>query len=126
MAIAEYNCHQKQQPQKVFDKKIRRPQFCNMIKKETPTQVLSCEFCEIFKNTFFTGHLPGDSFFVSKRCLQRSHLGNSLKYLIAEMFPNLCKINTYRQKKKHNLGQKVGGKFTKLSKLALFYGMFYR
>ena len=22
-------------------------------KKKTPTQVLSCEFCEIFKNTFF-------------------------------------------------------------------------
>ena len=26
---------------------------CNFIKKETLTQVLSCEFCEIFKNTFF-------------------------------------------------------------------------
>ena len=25
----------------------------HFIKKETPTQVLSCEFCEIFKNTFF-------------------------------------------------------------------------
>ena len=24
------------------------------IKKETLVQVLSCEFCEIFKNTFFT------------------------------------------------------------------------
>ena len=27
---------------------------CNFIKKETATQVFSCEFCEIFKNTFFT------------------------------------------------------------------------
>ena len=26
---------------------------CNFIKKETPAQVFSCEFCEIFKNTFF-------------------------------------------------------------------------
>ena len=27
--------------------------FYNFIKKETPTQVFSCEFCEIFKNNFF-------------------------------------------------------------------------
>ena len=30
---------------------------CNFIKKETLTQVFSCEFCELSKNTFFTGHL---------------------------------------------------------------------
>ena len=30
---------------------------CNFIKKETLTQVLSCEFCEISKNTFFTERL---------------------------------------------------------------------
>ena len=29
----------------------------NFIKKETLKQVLSCEFCEIFKNTFFTEQL---------------------------------------------------------------------
>ena len=29
------------------------PQACNFIKKETLTQVFSCEFCESFKNTFF-------------------------------------------------------------------------
>ena len=29
---------------------------CNFIKKEIPTQVFSCEFCKIFKNTFFTEH----------------------------------------------------------------------
>ena len=28
----------------------------NFIKKETPVQVFSCEFCEISKNTFFTEH----------------------------------------------------------------------
>ena len=31
-----------------------QPQGCNFIKKETPRQSFSCEFCEIFKNTFFT------------------------------------------------------------------------
>ena len=25
---------------------------CNFIKKGTPTQVISCEYCEIFKNTY--------------------------------------------------------------------------
>ena len=29
----------------------------NFIKKETLAQVFSCEFCEIFKNTYFTEHL---------------------------------------------------------------------
>ena len=33
------------------------PQACNFIKKETVTQVFSCEFCEIFKNTFFREQL---------------------------------------------------------------------
>ena len=30
---------------------------CNFIKKGTLVQVLSCEFCEISKNTFFTEHI---------------------------------------------------------------------
>ena len=30
----------------------------NFIKKETPTQALSYEFCEIFKNNFLIEHLP--------------------------------------------------------------------
>ena len=29
----------------------------NFIKKETLAQVFSCDFCEIFKKTFFTEHL---------------------------------------------------------------------
>ena len=32
-------------------------QACNFIKKEILAQMFSCEFCEIFKNTFFTEHL---------------------------------------------------------------------
>ena len=34
-----------------------QPWVCNFIIKETLAQVLSCEFCETFKNTFFTEHL---------------------------------------------------------------------
>ena len=30
---------------------------CNFVKKETLVEVLSCEFCEFFMNTFFTEHL---------------------------------------------------------------------
>ena len=33
-------------------------QACNCIKKETPAHVFSCQYCEIFKNTFFEEHLP--------------------------------------------------------------------
>ena len=38
-----------------FTEKI--PQGCNSIKKATPTQVFSCEFCEFFQNTYFTERL---------------------------------------------------------------------
>ena len=30
-----------------------RPEACNFIKKETLAQVFSCEFYEIYKNTFY-------------------------------------------------------------------------
>ena len=33
------------------------PEACNFIKKESLTQVISCEFCKISQNTFFTEHL---------------------------------------------------------------------
>ena len=36
-----------------FLMKSYKPEACKFIKKETPTQVLSFEFCEVFKNTFF-------------------------------------------------------------------------
>ena len=36
---------------------------CNFIKKETMTQVFSCEFCEISKNTLFTEQTPLDDCF---------------------------------------------------------------
>ena len=34
----------------------------NSINKETLAQVFSCEFCEIFKNTYFTEHLRTTAF----------------------------------------------------------------
>ena len=34
-----------------------RAEVCNFIKKETLAQVLSCELCEVSKNTFFTNCL---------------------------------------------------------------------
>ena len=40
----------------LFDKVVGlRPP--TLFKKETLAQVVSCEFCEISKNTFFTEHL---------------------------------------------------------------------
>ena len=40
-----------------LDSTQKQLEACNFIKKETLAQVFSCEFCEIYKNTFFTGHL---------------------------------------------------------------------
>ena len=33
-------------------------QACSFVKKDTLAQLFSCEFCKIFKNSFFTEHLP--------------------------------------------------------------------
>ena len=35
--------------------KIAGLKVCNFIKKETPPQLFFCEYCEIFKNSFFHG-----------------------------------------------------------------------
>ena len=35
---------------------LRNFSACNFIKSNTPAQVLFCEFCEIFKNTYFVEH----------------------------------------------------------------------
>ena len=48
---------QQKQPSEVFYEKRCSYEACNFIKKETLAQVLSCEFCKISKNTFFTEHL---------------------------------------------------------------------
>ena len=38
-------------------KKGSRPSGLQLFKKETPTQVFSCAYCKIFKNTFVEEHL---------------------------------------------------------------------
>ena len=43
-------------------KKKKLPQAYNFIKKETLAQVFSCEFWEIFKNTFFSKNTSGGCF----------------------------------------------------------------
>ena len=42
---------------------------CNFIKKETLTQVFSCELCEISKNTFPYRTPPGDYFCICARVM---------------------------------------------------------
>ena len=48
---------QKQPPELFYKKVFLKIGASNFIKTETPTQVFSCEFCEISKNTFLTEHL---------------------------------------------------------------------
>ena len=40
-----------------FFNKVTDPRPATLLKKESLAQVFSCEFCQIFKNTFFTEHL---------------------------------------------------------------------
>ena len=63
------------QPPEVFYKNGRSwnsrkilSEACKFIKKETPIKVYFCEFCEIFKNTFFTEHLRVTFLRNDKRC----------------------------------------------------------
>ena len=59
------------------DRACGGPEACNFIKKETPTKVFSCKFCEIFKNTFFTEHFTTASSFCNSShsfILQRSFI----------------------------------------------------
>ena len=47
---------------------------CDFIKKETLAQVFSCQFCDIFKNTFFTEHLRATA---SESCIYKTDYGCS-------------------------------------------------
>ena len=48
---------------KFTGKHLGQSLFFNFIKKETLAQVFSCEFCEIFKNIFFTEPLRATASF---------------------------------------------------------------
>ena len=72
---------QKQWPEEFYEKGVLKnfakftekteSEACNFIKKETLAQVLSCEFCKILKNTFFTEHLQATAFYSSNGKMQR-------------------------------------------------------
>ena len=49
----------------LFDKVVGL-QPCNFIKKETPTQVFFCEYCDVFNNTCFEKHLRTIAFVNSR------------------------------------------------------------
>ena len=36
---------------------LKLPEDCNSIKKETPAQIFSYQFCEVFKSTYFAEYL---------------------------------------------------------------------
>ena len=50
-------CRQKQPPEVFYKKRCSQASDMQLYKEETLVQVFSCEFCKIFKNTFFTENL---------------------------------------------------------------------
>ena len=58
-------------------------QACNFIKRETLTQVLSCELCKISKNTFFhrTPLVAASVLTLNILCLQPNSLQNLILYV---------------------------------------------
>ena len=64
------------------------PQACNFIKKETPTQVFSCKFCEIFNNTFFTEHLRASEMPIS-HCVKNTSTSG---YMFSEIWNKFMKF----------------------------------
>ena len=67
---------------KLTGKHLCQSLFFNKVKKETLSQVFSCEFCEISKNTFFTEHLWATA---SKATKQKSYYFR-LIFRISEMY----------------------------------------
>ena len=50
--------HRKSSIKKLFFPiSLQKPSWLQHYQKQTPTQVFSCEYCEIFKSTYFDGHL---------------------------------------------------------------------
>ena len=54
--VAASDKNQWEWDRQVFGKE-KRPEACDFIEKETLTQVFSCKFCKISRNTFFIEHL---------------------------------------------------------------------
>ena len=64
---------------------------CNFIKKEILTPVLSCQFCEISKNTVFTEHL---------RVAASEHFIERHNYKVFHVYFVLSKLLPYCRKRK--------------------------
>ena len=72
-------------------------QACNFIKKETLTQVFSCQLCKIFKNTFFYRTPPGDCFYLDMFCRKgalKNFANFTGKHACRSLF--LIKLQAYR------------------------------
>ena len=64
-----------------------RRQDCNFIKKEHLAQVFCCEFCEMFKNIFFTEHLRTTASVEWKQqIIGRDKLSTAVKFTISYLF----------------------------------------
>ena len=59
--------------------------YRSLIKKDTPTQVFSCEFCEIFKDTYFEEHL----WTAAPKTIQKFTNKSGIKSLP----PNICLVS---------------------------------
>ena len=59
LETADRRCSKKQGVSKFHNnhRKTWWPETCNFLKEEAPTQVFSCKYFEIFKNSFFIEHL---------------------------------------------------------------------
>ena len=69
--------------------KVAGLKVCIFIKKETPTQLFSCEYCEILKNSFFTdaSHLWVQNWYFSySLCHCFVFLHNSIRISISWLF----------------------------------------
>ena len=73
--------------QRLFFNKVAglRPKVCNFIKKESLAKVLSCEFCEISKETFFTdGRLLLSRVKIIPKSTLHCYLGNKSLFIQPE------------------------------------------
>ena len=70
--------------------KVAGLKVCIFIKKETPTQLFSCEYCEILKNSFFIKHLSRLSvqnwYFSYSLCHCFVFIHNSIRISISWLF----------------------------------------
>ena len=72
------NIHRKAPLLESFLKKVGGLQICNFIQKETATQVFSCEYYEIFKNTLFYRTPP----MAASGAYEKSHNCNGILQLL--------------------------------------------